>query len=230
MGPHELAMRTFTIILHADNPHHTRLLEVPERESWNEFLIRLQEASRPIARTDFPPEANKNGLTMDEGHWWFALHGERAPTRGTRMYMRNEWSYEWMKDKLLKRDIRWKAALIRHPADTEDGPADVEDNKVPSSPSSQARKSSPELLLLSFRTHQLHIYTLGMMTLKTRTCNQASSHHLQETQIVSGPTSLPPGNVLGDVSRLVAVLQAPLSPYLHSKDDPPIKSWQWRWD
>lgn len=115
MDSHELfAQRTFTIILHANDPYHVRLLEVPETEPFDKFLIRLQSFSKAAARQIFPLDERKYGLAGADGYWWFALINERGVPQPGRMIMRSERPYIWMKGRLLARDTRWKAALFRN--------------------------------------------------------------------------------------------------------------------
>ncbi|KAI4144930.1 MAG: hypothetical protein L6R39_003982 [Caloplaca ligustica] len=143
MDSHELfAQRTFTIILHANDPYHVRLLEVPETEPFDKFLIRLQSFSKAAARQIFPLDERKYGLAGADGYWWFALINERGVPQPGRMIMRSERPYIWMKGRLLARDTRWKAALFRNEQQCQDP---IIDNLI--SPSAEKEITSPRIQL-----------------------------------------------------------------------------------
>lgn len=115
MASRRLIVRTFTVILNADKPSLRQRFEVPELESWPEFLSRLEKASDPIPSPILPTGANKNGrLTAYEDRWWFSLLQEKGRERSAWVYMDTDYSYEWMKDKLLAWNTEWKAVMIHH--------------------------------------------------------------------------------------------------------------------
>ncbi|KAL8959604.1 MAG: hypothetical protein Q9193_003559 [Seirophora villosa] len=150
MASRRLVVRTFTVFLNADKPALRQRFEVPELESWDEFLSRLKKASDLIPSPMLPTDANKNGLTVYEDRWSFSLLQEKGRERSAWMDMDTEYIYEWMKDKLLEWNTEWKAVMINHvgpnvmrqalvsikkePEDTKDSPAGVEDDVAPPPP------------------------------------------------------------------------------------------------
>lgn len=107
-------MRTFTVILNADKPSLRQRFEVPELESWEQFLSRLKKASDPIPSPILPTDANKNGLTVYEDRWWFSLLQEKGRERSQWVYMDTKYTYEWVKDELLEWNTEWRAVMIHH--------------------------------------------------------------------------------------------------------------------
>lgn len=115
MDSQELLMpRTFTIVIHSDDPEDTRMLEVPGSEPFDKFLICLQDASKKIAKQILPIEAKEKGLTTADGYWWFSLINREGVPQGGKMIIRSERCYHRMKNSLLARGSRWKAALVRN--------------------------------------------------------------------------------------------------------------------
>ncbi|KAL9009501.1 MAG: hypothetical protein Q9173_005471 [Seirophora scorigena] len=179
MASRKLFVRTFTLILHPDKPPLTQRFEVPELESWEEFLVRLKKASEPIASPILPTDANKNSLTVYEDHWWFSLLERKGVERSEWVYLGTEYSYEWVKDKLLEWNTEWRAVLIHHV-----GPTSFQlkrqswlsvslcrssvklSSQLRTSP--QTRRTILQAWKMMFLLHQLHITTLRTTTLQVR--------------------------------------------------------------